>query len=180
MFVKVCGITSYEQVDWAVDEGYSAMGIVMHRKSPRYCSKEKARSLVAVARRRIICFGVALDLDEMEGIQGLFDFVQLYSWANLENLVYAGADLPREKLPGCFIYDVSRGSGGFERPPQWVKDYRGRLILSGGLSAGNVAGVVRDYRPYGVDVSSGVERVPGVKDRDLMRQFISEVRNGTC
>ena len=180
MFVKVCGMTSFEHIDWAVEAGYSAVGIVMHAKSPRYCDVNKARALADYARGKIAVVGVALGIEELHGIESSFDFVQLYRWADVDNLIYAGDSIPGGKRMRHFMYDLSRGAGRFERPPEWVRERSGEIILSGGLDCGNVRDVVREYMPFGVDVSSGVESSPGTKDRQLMMEFIEEVRNGTC
>ncbi len=71
--------------------------------------------------------------------------------------------------------------GGRGRPFDWTRVPRRALrpvILAGGLTPGNVAAAVRAIRPYAVDVSSGVESHPGIKDHDLMRRFVEEVRYG--
>ncbi|HOW83034.1 MAG TPA: phosphoribosylanthranilate isomerase [Spirochaetota bacterium] len=180
MFVKVCGMTSFEHIDWAVEAGYSAVGIVMHAESPRYCDVDKARSLADYARGSIAVVGVALGIEELLGIEPSFDFVQLYRPADIDNLIFAGDSIPAGLRMRRFMYDMSRGAGRFERPPDWVRERSGEIILSGGLGCANVREVVREYMPFGVDVSSGVESSPGQKDRKLMMDFIEEVRNGTC
>ncbi|HOT45952.1 MAG TPA: hypothetical protein PLM53_15165 [Spirochaetota bacterium] len=177
MFIKVCGITAFEQVDWAIDLGYSAIGVVLHSRSVRYRPADYARKLAQYARGKISAVAVGVTFDEVAECYQDFDFAQVYEPCGYDRVILAG-DLEERSRDGVlFLYDSSRGSGETAAFPSWLHDVRERLIISGGLNADSVAGVIREYRPFGVDVSSGVEAVRGTKDYRLMKQFITEVRN---
>ena len=75
-----------------------------------------------------------------------------------------------------FIYDASIGSGVFHQFPKWVKDMSEKIIVAGGLNVKNVCSVMQDIKPFGVDVSSGVEK-DGVKDFNMMKEFIDAVNS---
>ncbi len=172
MFVKVCGLTTTEQIDWAVELGYSAIGVVATPKSKRYRAPEQARALADYARDRITSFVVAFDWSEVAEIADAFDVVQLYNWTDIPNLAYCSARPPAPDQPSeYFFYDASTGSGIFEEFPDWVRAQPGKIVLAGGLDDDNVAAVIERHRPYGVDVSSSVELSPGVKSRAAMRRF---------
>lgn len=177
MFAKVCGITTPEQLDWAIDLGYSAFGVVLHPGSIRRCSADHARDLARYAGGRIASVAVGLTFDEVAECSHEFDFVQIYEYRDLKHLIYAG-DRPDDAGDrSLFLYDTSRGSGTSTGLPEWLHSIRHRLIISSGLGPENVADIIRRYRPFGVDVSSGVESRRGVKDYHLMKQFITEVTN---
>ncbi|MGW4350835.1 phosphoribosylanthranilate isomerase [Nocardia sp. NPDC004582] len=173
MFVKVCGLTTEEQIDWAVDLGYSAIGVVGTQKSKRYVEPARARELAAYARGRIQSFVVAFEQHEIAEVIDDFDIIQLYTWTDLPNLAYCSAVRPE---PGqtCeyFFYDASHGSGVFAEFPDWLEHAPGRVVLAGGLTPDNVADVIATHRPFGVDVSSALETAPGIKSFDAMRRFI--------
>jgi phosphoribosylanthranilate isomerase len=177
MFVKVCGITANEQIDWAVDLGYSAIGVVLHPRSVRYQKEERALVLADYARGRIATIAVGIGFDEVAACYHDFDFVQVYEYRCLERLIYAGSALPPNPGFSYFLYDTSRGSGAGGDLPAWLHGISDKLIISGGLTSENVSRMIREYRPYGIDVSSGVEARRGVKDYGLMKQFIEEVNN---
>ncbi len=177
MFVKVCGITSIEQIDWAIGLGYSAIGVVLHDRSVRYRPAEHARKLAQYARGKISSIAVGVSLDEVADCYHDFDLAQVYESCKLGRLISAGDTEERSGEGALFLYDASRGSGEATELPPWLHDIRSRLIISGGLTAGTVADIIRKYRPFGVDVSSGVESERGIKDYQLMEQFIIEVRN---
>lgn len=173
MFVKVCGLTTEEQIDWAVDLGYTAIGVVGTTKSKRYVEPARARELAAYARGRIESFVVAFDRSEVDEVIDDFDVIQLYHWTDLPNLAYCSAERPE---PGqhCryFFYDASHGSGVFAEFPDWLEKAPGQVVLAGGLTPDNVAEVIATHRPFGVDVSSSLETAPGIKSFDGMRRFI--------
>ncbi|MBI5593057.1 MAG: hypothetical protein HY881_21525 [Deltaproteobacteria bacterium] len=177
MFVKVCGLRNTEQIDKAIAYGYDAIGIVTYHKSKRYCPPENAIKLAKYARGKIRSFVVGLQYSDVEKVAGAFDFVQIYETRQVANLVLASKKMPPEGLDyKYFVYDASVGSGVFEAFPAWLKDMAGKLIVAGGLNKDNVCAVIRDIKPFGVDVSSGVE-IDGVKDFELMKAFMDAVKN---
>ncbi|MDO3649955.1 phosphoribosylanthranilate isomerase [Nocardia mangyaensis] len=172
MFVKVCGLTTEEQIDWAVELGYSAIGVMVTPKSKRYRTPARARALADYARGRITTFVVALEATEVAEVAEAFDVVQLYQWADLPNLAFCSSTPPDPaQRSQYFFYDASAGSGIFEEFPDWVRAQPGRVVLAGGLDAANVADVIARHHPYGVDVSSSVEAAPGVKSYEAMARF---------
>lgn len=175
--VKVCGLGAVEQVDWAIELGYDAIGVVVTPRSKRYCPPETAQALARHAAGKIETFAVAYTLDEVGELGGYFDTIQLYSPAPIANLAYA-SDTPPPATLACryFFYDASIGSGVFQAIPDWVRSTAHPLYLAGGLDENNVGGVIATYRPFGVDVSSAVELSPLVKCRDKMARFIKAVR----
>lgn len=177
MFVKVCGITTVEQIDWAIQLGYSAVGMVLHLPSARYCGVDRARELAEYARGRILSFAVGASYDEVAPLRGEFDYLQAYEYRDLDRYLYAGAAEPPAGSRQFFMYDTSRGSGKSADLPSWLHGIRDRLIISGGLVPENVSSIIREFRPFGVDVSSGVEAARGIKDYGLMDTFIAEVRH---
>jgi phosphoribosylanthranilate isomerase len=177
MFIKVCGLTSREHIDWAVDLGYSAVGIVLHPGSVRFCGRKEARALARYAGNRIARVAVGISFNEVGAVYDEFDFVQLYEYKKMDRLIAAGTQLPAGSGYAYFLYDASRGSGEFDHLPSWLLNIKSKLILSGGLNVHNVMRVIHDYRPFGVDVSSGVEAEHGMKDYLLMKNFIAEVKN---
>ncbi len=197
--IKICGITRLEDARAAVDAGASALGFVFYKKSPRYISPSKAKRIVDVMPPFISITGVFVN--EREGairdIAGFcaLDALQLHGdedYHTCHRLRRYGPKLIKAFRVGegfnlgavdaykvdallfdAFDKDAFGGSGKIFR---WelLKDLRTRLpvILSGGLTPLNVAEAVRVIKPYAVDVSSGVEKSPGIKDRDLIRSFI--------
>ncbi len=172
-FIKVCGLTTKEQIDWAVELGYDAIGVVVAPKSKRYCTPEKAIALAEHARGKILSFVVALTCEEASEVGGHFDVIQLYEMADIPNLAYSSANPPEASASyQYYFYDGSIGSGVFETIPDWVSDVRGKVVLAGGLSSDNVRDILMRFNPFGIDVSSSLEIGPGVKSREKMAAFI--------
>lgn len=178
LFVKVCGITTAEQVEWAIDLGYDAIGLMRAPQSKRLVDVETARKLAEHADRKIKTFAVGLTLDQVVPLQHVVDTVQLYEPAEVASLALA-SETPPVSTDGLdyWFYDASHGTGTFAEIPDWVQGVDARFVLAGGLNPHNVAEVVTTYHPDGVDVSSGVESAPGVKDFDLMKAFIEAARS---
>lgn len=178
MFVKVCGLMHTAQIDKAVEYGYDAIGVVTYRKSKRYCSPKKAKELARYAKGKIKSFVVGITYNDVQDVANLFDYTQIYEKKQVPNLVLASKEIPPSGINyEYFIYDASIGSGVFQQFPKWVKDMTGKVIIAGGLTKENVCSVIQDLKPFGVDVSSGVEK-DGVKDFRMMKEFINTVK--TC
>lgn len=176
MYIKVCGLVNTAQIDKAIELGYDAIGVVTYPKSKRFCEPQKAKELAIYARGRADTFVVGKTEADVREAAGAFDYVQIYEPKPLPNLVFASKQKPPKGLNYVyFMYDASAGSGVFEDFPPWLKEVDAKVIVAGGLNAKNVRRVIEEIRPFGVDISSGVEK-NGVKDFQLMQEFISIVR----
>jgi phosphoribosylanthranilate isomerase len=177
MFVKVCGMRSTADIDAAVNLGYSAAGVVLHPQSPRYVSPENAAELALRCAGRILSVAVALRYEQVRSVEKYFDLIQLYEVIDDPRLIYASSAPPADGTAyRYFLHDTSMGSGEFTELPDYPEALRRKLIISGGLTPENVSAALRSAEPAGVDVSSGVERIRGMKDYELMERFINEVK----
>jgi phosphoribosylanthranilate isomerase len=178
MHVKVCGLGSIEQVDWAIELGYDAIGVVVTPRSKRYCPPDAALTIAQYAQGKIETFAVAYSIEEIGELYDCFDTIQLYTPAPINNLAYSSGTQPPESL-ACkyFFYDASIGSGIYKAIPSWVNSVRHRLYIAGGLNEENVSEVISAFHPYGVDVSSAVETAPLMKSKNKMARFIKAVRD---
>lgn len=174
-FIKVCGITNIKEVEYAIECGYTAVGVVFHRQSKRFVNFEKGMEIARFCKGKILTVAVGIDYGEVESVAEYFDFVQLYNFMPLPTLIYASDKKPSHNNFKFFLYDKGKGDGKFREFPEWLKNTDFPVILAGGLNPLNVRDVVQTYSPFGVDVSSGVE-ANGVKDFNKMKQFIKEVR----
>ena len=189
VFVKICGLCDEAAVAAAVEGGADAVGFVF-ATSPRKTDPETARDLarnvpddilrVAVMRHPsndrwqhvLEAFGPDVLQTDIEDFAGLDVPGDVTTWPVIREGV-AIAEWPAE-----FVYEGKRsGAGESVDWPQAAEIARhGRMVLAGGLDSGNVARAIAAVRPWGVDVSSGVESEPGVKDPGLIRDFIKAVR----
>lgn len=200
--IKICGITRPEDARVAVEQGADALGLVFYPKSPRSVSLDQARAISEVVPPFVTL--VALFVDEAatvvrEVVETLP--VGAIQFHGDEDAVYCQQfNRPWIKAlrvkPGTDIaassrqYARARGilldtwqdgvPGGTGRTFDW-QVARSRLplplVLAGGLHAGNVGAAVAAVRPFAVDVSGGVERVPGIKDAKKIVEFIAAVRS---
>lgn len=191
--VKICGLTDSEAVQSAVAAGADAVGFVFHEKSPRNLTIEKACELKALVPEHVSKVAVMLHPDAAacaEILQQLqpdvlqtdrddFDYLQVPDHIRRWPVIRETSVEETDELPLCFVYEGSYSGSG--QQVDWAKAARfagrGNMILAGGLSADNVVEAVNTVRPWGVDVSSAVESMPGVKDRQLIRQFIEAAKS---
>lgn len=191
MFVKICGLTTLAAVQAAIDNGADALGFVF-AESPRRTDPEVAKSLCAPVPAGVIRVAVMRhpSAAEWQAVRDVFepDWLQT-DVADLASLelgpkcaalpVYRNAQPADEQdWPSPMLFEgMSSGSG---RTADWQRAAaiaaQTDLILAGGLSAANVANAINTVRPWGVDVSSGVESSPGTKDPDKIVEFIARVR----
>lgn len=198
--VKVCGITSPRDARLAAGAGADAVGIVFHRPSLRFVAPALARRIVRALPPWVAAVGVFVDEDPaaialVARLAGL-SAVQLHGSEPAAaarslrgvKVVKAFRVGSRRDLLGvrgfpadAYLFDARsrRAPGGTGEALPWGL-LRGRRfgrpsILAGGLDPGNVARAIQAVRPWGVDVSSGVERRPGVKDPGRIRAFLAAV-----
>lgn len=177
MFVKLCGIRSLYDLENAIELGFDAFGIVLTKKSKRFLNFEAAIKLAEYAKGKIKSVAVAYNFTEIEEIYKNFDYLQLYSPVNADNLIYSSNDLKNINEP-CkyFMYDNSHGKGIYTKVPSEFLEIKNKLIIAGGLNPNNIRKTVKKYKPFGVDVSSGVEKY-GLKQFELMKKFVCEAKN---
>lgn len=188
MIVKICGITRPQDAERAVALGATAIGFIFWPSSPRRVELEAARSIASRLPASAMKVGVFVDptADELSRAvrQVGLDAVQLHGSESpgvargLDARVIkaialgsADADLQIAQWTGTTLLldahdPVRRGGTGqvvdWDRAAEIAR--RHEVILAGGLNPANVAEAVRRVRPAGIDVSSGVEQTPGVKD----------------
>ncbi len=183
-FVKICGITRPEDARAAVEAGADAVGVVMASDSPRSCTVEEAREVFAGVPPGILRVVVS-HTDSVEGLSECLaanpDALQLSQPIAVPPS--AGVAVIRVVAPGdpvpvdCAMVIVD-GSHGRGRPydPTYAREVAASspvpVLLAGGLSPENVGAAIREIRPFGVDVASGVEAAPGVKDHARLRAFV--------
>lgn len=198
--VKICGITCVEDALHAAACGADALGLVFYAKSPRVVSRERARQIVAVLPPLVTTVGLFVNeapgtIREVVDYCGL-DLIQLHGDELPEQCLYPPRRVLKalrikgeQSLVGLDAYHVSAllldawrpdSYGGTGALCDWQLAARvareRRVLLAGGLTAENVDEAIRLVRPYGVDVSSGVECAPGRKDPERVEAFIRNAR----
>lgn len=199
--VKICGITRLEDALLAVELGASAVGFVFWPQSPRAIDEVRARTIADALPPAITTVGVFVDqpVDVVRRIadSARLQAVQLHGHepndyiggllhpaikavAVDDTFVPEGLDaLPPEVTVLLDAHDPVR-RGGTGRTIDWTKAAaaaaRRPVFLSGGLTPGNIAEAIARVRPYGVDLSSGVESAPGIKDHDRLRELFGVLK----
>jgi len=177
MFVKVCGLRNLYDVENAMKLGFDAYGIVLTKNSKRFVDFSMAESMVNFGKGEIKSVAVAYDFSEIEGIYEHFDYIQLYNHIEKDNLIFSSDnEKDIEKQSKYFLFDKSHGKGKFSEFPKTLLKIRRKLIIAGGLNPDNVSEIIENMQPFGVDVSSGVEKY-GIKDFELMKKFIYGAKN---
>jgi phosphoribosylanthranilate isomerase len=198
--VKVCGVTTVEQAVACVDLGVDAVGVNFVASSPRRVDERLARAVVeAVGQRALVVAVVAgMTVDAMRALvlQTGVGCLQLHGD---ESATEVGALLPHaykavrvastedvslaEAMPGDYLMvdaRVAGALGGTGHAFDWSLVVglarRRKLVLAGGLTPENVRSAVELVRPWCVDVASGVESAPGVKDLGRVRAFVEAAR----
>jgi len=199
MFVKICGITRLEDADAAVAAGADALGFVFWPKSPRFVDPEFAREISAGVPEAVRLIGVFVDqpagqVNEIAERVGLTD-VQLHGDESLEYVrqmarrVVKAVPMAPDATPVLQrwpddvtvlldVHDPVR-KGGTGKIIDWVAASRmakeRQVILAGGLTPENVGDAISRVRPWGIDVSSGVETSPGIKDPMRLKALFEAV-----
>lgn len=201
--VKVCGITSVADAHMASAAGVDAVGLVFYAKSSRNVSVQQAAEICAALPPFVSSVGLFLDATE-DFVNEVLDAVplDLLQFHGSETAAYcqrfrrpyikglgmsglSGGDFKAlaDQYPqsqGVLVDSHAPGAaGGTGKIFDWTQvpqDYNKAIVLAGGLTAGNVAEAIRTTQVYAVDVSSGVEAEPGVKDSAQITAFMDAVR----
>lgn len=193
--IKICGITRVEDALGAARDGATAIGLNFYPGSPRYIDFGMAAMIRAVLPASVLKVGIFVDEDS-ERIRAMvkavgLDVVQLH-----------GSEFPFdcETLAPLRVWKAFRVEAGFD--PHVLTQYSceafvldgegsgrtfpwaiaraaaqfGRIVVAGGLDAGNVGEAIREAQPWGVDASSRLERSLGVKDAGKVREFLNEAK----
>jgi phosphoribosylanthranilate isomerase len=191
VFVKICGVTDEAALDAAVAAGADAIGFVFHLPSLRHLAPRRAAELAARLPGGVLAVAVtrhpepdlvhrvleAFRPDAWQTDAVDFDRIRLPPTIECWPVLRDGATA--EQAPrGRFVFDAPESGQG--RRADWhaaaMLARRSKLILGGGLDATNVAAAIAAVRPFGVDVSSGVESAPGVKDPMRIQAFVAAAR----
>ena len=199
--IKICGITRLEDALCAADCGADAVGFIFHPASPRYIAPERAREIIAQLPGEIAKVGVfvnrpaeevertvelcGLDLIQLHGDESP-DYCRRFPPGRVIKAVFPRTPEelgrlrptrsgPSWRTPGMRAATAERGSGptGSSRPRLGETH---PLILAGGLAAENIAEALAAVAPRAVDINSGCERAPGIKDHDRLRRIVGMVR----
>ena len=190
-FIKFCGMTRQDDVAMACDLGVDAIGFVLWPNSPRHVELRRLASLIGGLPTHVTPVGVFVSPDHGEVRQAReagVRIVQVHGDDDepLDEEVWVArpldADLdaiPRHRTLVLDAHDPVR-HGGTGRTIDWARAATiatgRRVLLAGGLTAANVGDAIRQVRPYGVDVASGIEERPGIKSAQAMRAFVAAVR----
>lgn len=196
--IKVCGITNIDDARTAIELGVDAIGFVF-APSPRYIEPAGARAIIRTITPFVTTVGVFMDqsIDQVKRVVAFtgVDVIQLHGeeppsyCAALDMRVIKRVRVNDRATAGLLVtamraYHVSAylldpGSGSGQTFDWSVATTANMpIIVAGGLTPDNVGDVIRTLHPYGVDVSSGVEKKPGVKAPGKIKAFVKEVR--TC
>jgi phosphoribosylanthranilate isomerase len=184
--VKICGITRLEDARACADLGADFLGFIFVKSSPRYIEPERAAEIMsAIAGPKF----VGVFADELRAVPGL-DYAQFHGAESDDDLVAAGIPSIKalrvgDMLPDTtahpsaewLLFDTGAGSG---RTFDWsllaMYPRTKPFFLAGGLTPDNVAAAISLVRPDAVDLSSGVESGPGIKDHQKLRTLFERVR----
>jgi phosphoribosylanthranilate isomerase len=198
-FVKFCGMTQEDDVRAACALGVNALGFVLWPQSPRCVAVHQLARLVRAMRPDVTPVGVFVSpaLDELRAAQDAgIRVAQLHGPLDAEMLGNAGSlELWRARSLEDELDTIADGitlvldahdperHGGTGKPIDWKRAAtlaaKRRIVLAGGLTPDNVEEAIRRVRPLGVDVASGIEDRPGIKNRSAMSAFVAAVRRTT-
>jgi len=207
LWIKICGLRTREAIEAAALAGANAVGFVFHAASPRNLDVAAARelslavpagvervavflhpaqSLVDAVLAAVVPDWVQMDVEDLASLvlpagQRVLPVLRSGGWSAAAPATPASRDSRGARLPARCLLESTR-SGAGERA-DWSEAaqlaHATELVLAGGLDPGNVGEAVRDVRPFGVDVSSGVERERGVKDPARIREFVRAAREAS-
>jgi phosphoribosylanthranilate isomerase len=190
MMVKICGITNRDDALAAVEAGASAIGFNFYPDSPRYISPTGASLIAEKIPGNVwkvgIFVGEGADSVTKIALNAGLDVAQLYGMAEARGIriwraCRANEDISsglKDETVEALLLDAPSEDedeyGGTGRTFEWsrAKGLPKNIIVAGGLDASNVGRAIEEAQPWGVDACSRLEKSPGLKDHDKMRQFV--------
>lgn len=200
MFIKLCGFTRHEDIEQILDLNISAAGFIFYKESKRYLKPVVAKEIIGILKgSSIAATGVFVD-DDADTIKSIADYagldmLQVYNSETAAALngflpviscfrvkhEHTADDLPFPQESGHILFDTfdsgSMGGTGKSFSSDILKSYRfrERMIVAGGINSGNIGSLVRDIKPFGVDISSGIETAPGIKSPDKIKEILEKI-----
>ncbi len=203
--VKICGITRADDAIAAARLGVDAIGLVFYAKSPRHVELAQARQICQALPAFVTSVALFLNPERAQVQQVIDELnIDLLQFHGRESAEFcASFSRPYIKVLGIEgehqlqqlvgEHNLARGvlldshvhgaAGGTGKTFDWAlipAELREKIILAGGLNADNVARAIAQIRPYGVDLSSGVEASPGIKDIHLMTRLMQQIKRVDC
>lgn len=206
--IKFCGLTRAGDIRLAGELGVDAVGLIFAGRSPRRVTPEAARSLRDAMTPLVDAVALFMDNDVGEVREAITaarpTLLQFHGSEDdafcrrfgLPYLKGIGLNLPEQGMSGRMLHARYPGAAGFVLdghaqgepggsgvrvdPAAIPDDMSKPFLVAGGLDPSNVYTLVRTISPWGVDVASGIESAPGIKDGALMRRFVEEVRRADC
>ena len=201
--IKICGMTQLKDALFAIEQGADAVGFIFYKKSPRSTTMKTVRDIILKLPPLAGTVGVFVD-ETVERVNKVADYcgldmVQLHGDESPafcrkihRRVIKAFRVKDFQSLKKLQKYSVSgflldtfsdNLHGGTGKTFDWnlvlPAKKIGPVILAGGLTPSNIRQAVSQVRPYGVDVCSGVEKSPGVKDPEKVRAFLTNIRSGS-
>ena len=203
VIVKICGITNFDDAINAVESGADMLGFVFYPKSKRYIEPEKAAEIIREVSSFATCVGVfvnenierikeiieitMIDLVQLSGDETIQMCLELKNFIPVMKSFKVTYSFSLDELSGFKVDYIHLDSytdglyGGTGKKFNWENaiglDKFGKIILAGGLNPENVKEAITIVKPYGVDVSSGVEDFPGKKNHDKVKLFIKNAKS---
>ncbi len=199
-FIKICGVTNYDDAVAVVDAGATAIGFNFFSKSKRYIDPVSAKEIADKIRGKISIVGIFVN-EELQSVKSIAasvkltycqfhgnedpDYIMKFPNAiksfrvndSLKNIYFDDYKVAAFLLDA---YDENE-MGGTGKQFNWLlareANEFGKIILAGGLNSENVSKAIEIVQPWGVDVSSGVEIGTGKKDKIKIQQFVQNARN---
>ncbi len=201
-WVKICGITNVGDARAAVEARADALGFVFYEKSPRHLTIPAAAAISKQLPGFVMRVGVFVNAQKAEVLRAIgecgLNLLQFHGNEPPEYCLQFGLmtmkafrmrdaetlkELPKYKTDAWLLDAYApEAAGGTGEKFNWdlaveAQKFGKPIFLAGGLTTENVAEAIRKVRPFGVDVSSGVEVAPGKKDHGKVRAFINTVKN---
>lgn len=203
--VKVCGITNLDDAKKAVEFGADALGFNFYSPSPRCVAPATARAILQVLPKDVCNVALFVN-ERKRKVQQILESGRLGDGRQAYGCIQFHGEESRDYCSGWKMkiikafrlkdkksldamngfpadfylldsWSAGYGGSGHRFPWDWLEGLTpDRLILSGGLSVENVADAIKRIRPYGIDVCSGVEARPGIKDHAKLKEFIAAAK----